>query len=168
MFNERQEAERRDKIVRVVKCFLETNGSMREISEKTKVPKASVQRYLNDKVISELLGSDVYELVQEKIKRLIQEDEIRANILKTVKCFMETNGSMEKISQMTNFPTSNVQRYLNDGRIIELCGEDTYNFIQNKLGENKHEALVKGGKNYVANNESTKDEIGKFTGSRKK
>ncbi len=168
MFNERQEAERKEKIIRVVKCFLETNGSMREISEVTKVPKASVQRYLHDKVIKQELGGDVYDLVQEKIKRLRQEEEIKSNILRVVKCFLETNGSMEKISEVTKIPSSSVQRYLNDERVIELCGLDTHTYIQNKIKENKQQALQKGGKKYVENNEFTKDEVGKFTGSRKK
>lgn len=97
-----------------------------------------------------------------------QEELKRLKILRVAKHFMEHGGSMIEVGEATGVPASSVQRYLNDQEIIILLGREAYDSIQDKLKENKQEGLSRGGKNYYANNEFTKDELGKFSGSKKR
>lgn len=97
-----------------------------------------------------------------------QEEQKRLKTLKVAKYFFENGGSIEEVSIATGIPHSSIQRYLHDPLIITELGQEVYDVIQNKLSENKQEGLEKGGRTYAENNESTKDELGKFTGSRKK
>ena len=76
---------------------------------------------------------------------------------------------MIEIGKALNMSSSSVQRYLNDEQTIKTyLGTECFDEIQRKLLENKKEGLVRGGKNYAKNNEFTKDELGRFTGSRRK
>ena len=102
-----------------------------------------------------------------------QERKKHMNILIVVKYFLENNGpSIEEVSQATDIPSSSVQRYLNDPLVTQLCQElgfsDPHKEIQTLLQRNKENGLKKGGTNYAMNNVPTKDELGKFKGSRKK
>lgn len=97
-----------------------------------------------------------------------QEEEKRLKILKVAKHFFEHGGSIEEVSASTGIPESSVQRYLHDPVIINELGKEVYDVIQIKIKESKQEGLSKGGKTYAENNDFTKNEIGKFTGSRKK
>ncbi|MGE5455937.1 MAG: hypothetical protein ACM3O4_02360 [Ignavibacteriales bacterium] len=97
-----------------------------------------------------------------------QEEEKRLKILKVAKYFFEHGGSIEEVSAATGIPESSVQRYLHDPIIINDLGKDVYDVIQEKIKQNKIEAVIKGGKTYAENNDYIKDEIGKFTGSKRK
>lgn len=97
-----------------------------------------------------------------------QEAKKRLKILTVAKYFIEYGGSNEEVSKATGISESSVQRYLHDPIIINELGQDVYDLIQKNIQKNKQEALVKGGKTYAENNNYIKDELGKFTGSRKK
>jgi DNA-binding phage protein len=106
-----------------------------------------------------------------EVYMLSEEQQIRksANVLKAARYFLKYGGSMVEVAKALNMSSSSVQRYLNDEQTIkEYLGEECFNEIQGKLLKNKKEGLVRGGKNSTQNNEFTKDELGKFTGSRKK
>jgi hypothetical protein len=99
-----------------------------------------------------------------------QEQEIKINekILKVVKAFLETKGSMEEISKITEISSSSVQRYLNDEvRITNLLGKETYDEIVKIIEENKLNGLKKGGTISTSKNEPIRDENGHFIGNKK-
>lgn len=56
------------KIMLVTRVFLEHPASFEEIAKRTNISSSSVQRYLNDKRIIELLDKDTYDHIQELIK----------------------------------------------------------------------------------------------------
>lgn len=92
-----------------------------------------------------------------------------ANVLKTARYFLKHGGSMVEVGKALNISSSSVQRYLNDEQTIKEClGAECFNEIQVKLLKSRKEGLIKGGKHSTQNNEFTKDELGRFTGSRKK
>jgi len=72
MLSKEQLKEKKRKILLVCKTFLEKEGNITnvELSNKTGIPRSSVQRYLNDPLVSEVLGSEV----AEKISKLIQRN----------------------------------------------------------------------------------------------
>ena len=97
-----------------------------------------------------------------------QEEIIMGKVRMVVEAFSKTSGNISEISKMTNIPTSSVQRYLNSERVGQLFGPEIADGIKKKLEENLHNAKVKGGRTYATNNIAEKDELGKFTGSRKR
>lgn len=97
-----------------------------------------------------------------------QEERKYKNMLTVAKYFTENGGSMIDIESATGISSSSAQRYLRDKELQHLIGKEAFDIIQAKLDQNKKDALSKGGKNYALNNEFTKDEIGQFTGSRKR
>lgn len=91
-------------------------------------------------------------------------------IIFTVQSFLESDcHNLEELSNQINISSSSIQRYLNEKPIIEeYFGEDIYEIVREKIEFNKREGLSKGGTNFVNYNVSTKDEFGKFTGSRRR
>ena len=91
-------------------------------------------------------------------------------IIFTVQSFLESDcHNLEELSNQINISSSSIQRYLNEKQIIEeYFGEDIYETVREKIEFNKREGLSKGGTNFVNYNVSTKDEFGKFTGSRRR
>lgn len=70
------EEQRRQKDLNILKAtseFINNPASMKEIAAKTGLTPSSVQRYLNDKRIIELLGQEVYDEIQNNLKILKQE-----------------------------------------------------------------------------------------------
>lgn len=65
--------EKAHKILEVAICFLETHGSIEEVSKETGISTSSVQRYLNDSSIIKLLGSEIYDEIQSILKQKRQE-----------------------------------------------------------------------------------------------
>lgn len=72
MLSNEQLKEKEKKILLVCKEFLNNNGkiSIVELSNKTGISKSSIQRYLNDPLIINLMGNDVY----DKISNLLQQN----------------------------------------------------------------------------------------------
>lgn len=97
-----------------------------------------------------------------------QEELKKINILKVAKYFLENGGTMKEVELATGIPSSTVERYLESDEIIKTLGKESFDIIQNKKIQNKKEGLIKGGKQYAANNEFIKDELGKFVGSKKR
>ena len=103
-----------------------------------------------------------------------QEKEKELKMLRVASLFLKENLSDEEIARETGISSSSVGRYLTDTRLIHLLskigkdGLETFNYIQNKRQENLLAAKKKGGNNFAKNNVAEKDELGKFTGSRRK
>ena len=103
-----------------------------------------------------------------------QEKEKELKMLRVASLFLKENLSDEEIALETGISSSSVGRYLTDTRLIPLLtkigkdGLETFNYIQNKRQENLLAAKKKGGLNFAKNNVAEKDELGKFTGSRRK
>lgn len=87
-------------------------------------------------------------------------------------------NSIGEISEVTNIPTSTIQRYLNDKKLYEeffleagMIKEDNvdelFERIQSSLKEYKQNGLSKGGKKSQELHGYEKDENGKFRGGRK-
>lgn len=73
MTNEQQEKEIYLKILKVASEFLKTGASIEEVSKTTKISSSSVQRYLNDRRIIEVLGQKEYDQIQNMLKIRKQE-----------------------------------------------------------------------------------------------
>ena len=103
-----------------------------------------------------------------------QEKERELKMLRVASLFLKGNLSDEEIARETGISSSSVGRYLTDTRLIPLLskigkdGLETFNYIQHRRRENLLEAKKKGGLNFAKNNVAEKDELGKFTGSRRK
>ena len=99
-----------------------------------------------------------------------QEKEKLRKILLTVKSFLESDyQSIEGLAKEIGISSSSIQRYLNEKEIIiNYFGEAVYNLVQEKLSINKEAGNFKGGFNFALNNISTKDNSGKFTGSKRR
>lgn len=91
-------------------------------------------------------------------------------ILLTVQSFLEGDfQNLSELSQHIGLSTSSIQRYLKEKKVItEYFGPEIYELVQEKLALNKENGHIKGGFNYHFNNISTKDNNGKFTGSKRK
>ena len=89
-----------------------------------------------------------------------------------VNAFLKEKKTIREVSEETGISKSSVQRYLNDEEFITaLYGEKTpfiMEEINRKLEENYVEGVKLGGTNFALNNDSIKDELGHFQGSRKK
>lgn len=104
---------------------------------------------------------------------MLSEEQRKLKIKKiifTVQSFLESDCyNLEELSNQINISSSSIQRYLKEKQIIEeYFGEDIYEIVREKIEFNKREGLSKGGTNFVNYNISTKDEFGKFTGSRRR
>lgn len=75
-------------------------------------------------------------------------------------------ASMIEISENTGISKSSVQRILNKSEYSNIIIKSTGNTIKEQLELNKLNGKRKGGRNYFQNNESIKDESGKFAGSK--
>lgn len=91
-------------------------------------------------------------------------------IIFTVQSFLESDfKNLEELSEKIGIPSSSIQRYLKEKQVIdEYFGEEIYEMIRERINFNKAEGLSKGGTNFANFNVSTKDEFGKFTGSRRR
>lgn len=91
-------------------------------------------------------------------------------IIFTVQSFLESDcKNLEELSEKIGIPSSSIQRYLKEKEVIEeYFGVEIYEMVREKIEFNKIEGLSKGGTNFVNFNVSTKDEFGKFTGSRRR
>lgn len=83
------------------------------------------------------------------------------------------NNSKLSISELSLLPElkgiskSSISRYLNDPIVANLFGEATYEQIKDILTMKRIEGRKKGGLTSFQNNQSLKDENGKFVGSTK-
>lgn len=105
-------------------------------------------------------------MLSEK-QRLEKENRVR----KVVVTFLKSNKTIKELEEELHIPHSTIQRDLNDKKtIISIFPyyDAIINEIQIKLDQNKQEGLSLGGSNFAKNNISTKDELGHFTGSKKK
>ena len=68
MLSDRQYKEKIKKILLVAKTFLENPVSNIELSKITGISSSSVQRYLNDPEIINLLGQETFDRIQELLK----------------------------------------------------------------------------------------------------
>ena len=101
------------------------------------------------------------------------QEVIRKNkVILVVNTFLEGDYTIEEVSKITGISSSSVQRYLNNVDYICECfpsnAKEIISKIKDKLDKNKIEGLSRGGINYSKNNECTKDELGHFTGSKRK
>lgn len=101
-----------------------------------------------------------------------RERQLRVKKIKTleiVKLFISKDLTIQELADRLLVSRSTVQRYLNEDQIIiDELGEEIYNQVKEKLLRNKQEGFSRGGQNYSLNNQFTKDEFGKFTGSKKR
>ena len=101
-------------------------------------------------------------------QRILKESRVR----KVVDTFLKNNKTIKELEQVLNIPKSTIQRDLNDtDTITSIYGKDSefiMQEIQRKLEQNKKEGLSRGGSTFAENNTATKDELGHFTGSKRK
>ena len=103
-----------------------------------------------------------------------QKREIMEKLIKVLK-ELKTSESIKEISKKTNIPTSNIQRYLNDEKLIEEAlnemKEGNYKewllVIRKWLENSKKLGNSLGGRNSQTLHSFLKDEDGKFLGSGK-
>ena len=102
----------------------------------------------------------------------IKDKELK--MMRVASVFLKKNLSDKEIELETGIPSSTVGRYLTDPYLIELFsrigynGRETFMFIQEKRQEHLKLAKQKGGESFAEHNIAVKDELGKFTGSKKK
>src|SRR5574344_808069 len=96
-----------------------------------------------------------------------QMDEKKRRIIKTVKTFiMNPHATMEQLADLTGFPKSSVQRYLNDDSMIpELFGYTVFKFIRDQVNTNKINGCKPGGLHYAQNNLAIKNTQSQFQGN---
>lgn len=106
-----------------------------------------------------MLSSEQYQEKLEKVKKVVE-------------IFLKDKKTIREISEETGISKSSIQRYLNDEEFINLIYGQKASFIREeiirRLEENYKEGTKLGGINFAKNNETLKDELGHFTGSRKK
>ena len=106
-----------------------------------------------------MLSDEQYQEKLEKVKKVVE-------------IFLRDKKKIREISEETGISKSAIQRYLNDDEFINLIYGEKANFIKEeicrRLEENYKEGIKLGGINFAQNNESLKDELGHFIGSRKK
>ena len=103
-----------------------------------------------------------------------QKREIIEKLIKVLK-ELETSNSIKEISEITNIPTSNIQRYLNNETLIkealiemkEVNYKEWLLVIRGWLENSKKSGNRRGGKNSQTLHSFSKDEDGKFLGSGK-
>ena len=101
-----------------------------------------------------------------------QEKEIINRVKETVKLYLENKGEISdeqlaSLLSLSNIKTSSstVGRDLTGNIAKELLGEEVFENIQDLRTKNKIRGNQKGGANFSLNNNYTKDDTGKFTGS---
>ena len=106
---------------------------------------------------------------------MLSDDQIsirKENVKKVVVTFLKGNYTISEVAKITGLTSSSIQRYLNNVEYICECfpsnAKEIITKIKDKLSRNKKEGLSRGGINYSKNNECTKDELGHFTGSKRK
>ena len=106
---------------------------------------------------------------------MLSDDQIsirKENVKKVVVTFLKGNYTISEVAKITGLTSSTVQRYLHDVTYIQGCfganASEIIAEINDRLDSNKKEGLSRGGTNYSKNNECTKDELGHFTGSKRK
>ena len=101
-----------------------------------------------------------------------QYNEKKEKVQTVVELFLSGKKMIRDISEETGISKSSVQRYLNDIEFINGIYGDNASFIieeiQRKLVENKEEGNKLGGDTFASNYESLKDEVGHFTGVRRR
>lgn len=89
-----------------------------------------------------------------------------------VDMFLSSDKTIYQIADETGISKSSVQRYLNDYDSIRIIyGGSAILIMQEiskKLQVNYNNGVKLGGNNYVLNNDYLKDDLGHFTGSRRK
>ena len=101
-----------------------------------------------------------------------QKREIMEKLIKVLK-ELETSNSIKEISEITNIPTSNIQRYLNNETLIkealiemkEVNYKEWLLVIRKWLEISKKSGNRRGGKNSQTLHSFSKGEDGKFLGS---
>lgn len=97
----------------------------------------------------------------------VQVEVIEKNVRIVHEAFLKC-GSIAGVVELTKIPRSSVQRYLTCDLASEIFGEEEIDRIRKILEETKLAGKRKGGMNFARNNISTKDELGHFTGSKRK
>lgn len=101
-------------------------------------------------------------LSEEQKKRKI------LNILNVTRAFLDSCGSMKEVANETGISESSAQRYLHDPVIITLFSQDIYDEIQTILAEKIKSRAEYAGFVSAEKNAFSKDELGRFTGSKPK
>lgn len=176
-----RQIEARNRMIKVARYFLlHQELSIEQLSVDTGVSRATAYRYLNNQSLmfageelGDLCGEEnPYNLIQSLLRKF-DEKERKEKVLRVTKYILENrNATIQQISDYTKIPVSSVQRYLNEDAIDEMLKDigidKPSEIIQQILVNNKQQAAIRGGNSFAANNISTKDELGKFTGSKKK
>lgn len=79
---------------------------------------------------------------------------------------LNNSSSIKEISEKTKIPTSTIQRYLNNNKLLKECGltdNDIAN-INTWLSNSKKSGLSKGGKNSQEKYTYNRDNSGHYTG----
>ncbi len=97
----------------------------------------------------------------------VQATVIEKNVRKVHDAFLEC-GSIEGVVKSTGIPRSSVQRYLTCPLASSLYGAEYVKRVKKSLEATKLAGRRRGGLTYAANNVPTKDELGHFTGSKRK
>ena len=85
MLSEAQQKEKDEKILKVAREFLSNPASMEEISEITGITSSSVQRYLNDERIKEILSPKDFDTIQFLLKQNRLDSQIKGGIISSRK-----------------------------------------------------------------------------------
>ena len=104
---------------------------------------------------------------------MLSEEQKRQKIKKiiyTVQNFLNSDyESLGDLAKDIGISSSSIQRYLHEKEIIEsIFGQEVYELVQEKLSFSKAQGLQKGGLNSALKNKYSKDEKGRFTGSRRR
>lgn len=83
MLSDRQYKEKVKRILLVAKTFLENPVSNIELSKITGISSSSVQRYLNDPEIINLLGQEAFNKIQELLKNNTLAARVKGGIIST-------------------------------------------------------------------------------------
>ena len=105
-------------------------------------------------------------MLSEK-QRILKEYRVK----QVVVAFLKENKTIKELSIELNIPSSTIQRDLNDIETITRVfpySDAIISEIQRKLEQNKQEGLSRGGSTFAQNNTATKDDLGHFTGSKRK
>jgi AcrR family transcriptional regulator len=73
MLSSKQEELKRLRILKVAKYFLDNGGNIDDLEKAIGIPHSSIQRYLHDKIIIEMLGQEAYQTIQSKLNQNKQE-----------------------------------------------------------------------------------------------
>lgn len=91
----------------------------------------------------------------------------KIRILKTFKVFFECQ-SIREAALKTGISKSSIHRYLHDQLALELLGSEVVEKARMQLEENTVTGNHRGGVNFLALYEKTRNEIGRFNGIKAK